>query len=1072
MRPGELASASTATLAREFHSRLHIGRAALRALPDATADAPDALRNATVEQCECAACARANASRLPTSHGQYAPSTFGQLVHSDVMGPFKPSHYGGLRYAITFIDDHSRYTSVYFMRTKDEAPLMLKRFTADCSAFLLRSGRTSACTIRTDNGGEYLSDEWADVCESDGTRHQTSNPYNPRQNGISEITNRSLCRIARAALSESGLSLSLWPEALQHAATVLNRTPHSTLGPATTPYERATGNKPRIGHIMPFGRRAYVLKPKVARTHKLDERGYEGVNLGCSRTSPGWIIHVPNIGKVTSSDVTWGRDFPHAADPTSRLDPSVSSQADAPIAAPPAAARVTKPVAPPPSPPPHDLPRGTRIEIYFDGKHYPAGWYAATVLGSTVTKNGKTRVTSIRYDVADHAGKTDYGHNLDKEQFRLMATPTATADANDDDDDDAAAPAPAPTPAPAPAPAATSGYNLRSRAVPAPPARGGTDDDEKADDENAGGDGLSATGMVCSAIAIGMVCSAISASLANQGDIGYMLLSKKHGAKPKLLSKAATTKEEINKWDKAYTKEANNHLNNGSIELIDAKDVPAGRKIIGSTTIEKEKRDGTAKVRMCTQGFSQIEGVDFNDTFAPTCRMSSLRLLCAIAAFFGANSLTRVDFEAAYLQGHLPPDEICYMRMPPGFAEHLPDHLSAIGSDGRPKICRVVKPIYGMRQAGFSWNSTLNEWLIDPAKGGFTRCTADPCIYVKREEDGRTIICACYVDDLTCASNDPAYRDAFVSKLAGSFNITDEGELADIVNVQVKPNADGTITLHQQAYIEKLANTYLGDGFNRVKHKNPASSDLPSLVEAALSATEPIDPERTKSYQSLVGAILYCSISTRPDISYATGMLCRAMSKPTPELFAAAERVLLYLEGTKELGITFDAGDAQSIKLSGMSDSDWATQHSTSGYIFSVFNGAVSWLSKKQPVIALSSTEAEIMAASIAGSEAVSLRSLLSEMGFKQDEPTELRVDNKGAVFTAKYHGAGHSKLKHVERRHLWIRELVQDGKLNVSFIRTDDNVSDLFTKPLPTRRFLLLRDLAMNIKSRRAAFV
>ena len=145
--------------------------------------------------------------------------------------------------------------------------------------------------------------------------------------------------------------------------------------------------------------------------------------------------------------------------------------------------------------------------------------------------------------------------------------------------------------------------------------------------------------------------------------------------------------------------------------------------------------------------------------------------------------------------------------------------------------------------------------------------------------------------------------------------------------MQVKPNADGTITLHQQAYIEKLANTYLGDGFNRVKHKNPASSDLPSLVEAALSATEPIDPERTKSYQSLVGAILYCSISTRPDISYATGMLCRAMSKPTPELFAAAERVLLYLEGTKELGITFDAGDAQSIKLSGMSDSDWATQH-------------------------------------------------------------------------------------------------------------------------------------------------
>ena len=160
------------------------------------------------------------------------------------------------------------------------------------------------------------------MCDDAGTRHQTSNPYNARQNGVAEITNRSLCRIARAAISESGLSVRLWPEALLHAALVHNRTPHSTLGPATTPYEAATGAKPRIAHIQPFGRRAYVLKPKVDRTDKLDERAYEGVNLGCNRLSPGWVIHVKGVGKVHSSDIEWGESFPYAAPATSRLDPS------------------------------------------------------------------------------------------------------------------------------------------------------------------------------------------------------------------------------------------------------------------------------------------------------------------------------------------------------------------------------------------------------------------------------------------------------------------------------------------------------------------------------------------------------------------------------------------------------------------------------------------------------------------------------------------------------------------------------------------------------------------------------
>ena len=410
-------------------------------------------------------------------------------------------------------------------------------------------------------------------------------------------------------------------------------------------------------------------------------------------------------------------------------------------------------------------------------------------------------------------------------------------------------------------------------------------------------------------------------------------------------------------------------------------------------------------------------------------------------------------------------DEIQYMTMTPSFAENLPEGISAVDEHGRQKVCRVIKPIYGMKQAGHLWHRTLNEYLVD--KANMTRCSADPCVYVRREDDGRAIVIGTYVDDLTIASNDPAYRDQFVSALGKTFAITDEGPLADIVNVQIQPNTDKSVTIHQRAYIEKLAAAYLGDLTTRTQYKNPAHGDLPGLVEQAVESSATAPADLVHSYQSLVGALLYCAVSTRPDISYAVGMLCRAMTKPTQELLAAAQRVLIYLSVTKDLGITFEANDSDAMEVSGFSDSDWAVKHSTSGYLFRLAKGAVSWKSAKQPSVALSSTEAEITAASYAGAEAIYLRNLLEEIGFKQPEPTTLHVDNQGAVFISKYAGHSHSKMKHVARRHFFVRELVQDGKLRVSFVRTDDNVADLFTKPLVTRKFQELRDLAMNIKQR-----
>ena len=193
-------------------------------------------------------------------------------------------------------------------------------------------------------------------------------------------------------------------------------------------------------------------------------------------------------------------------------------------------------------------------------------------------------------------------------------------------------------------------------------------------------------------------------------------------------------------------------------------------------------------------------------------------------------------------------------------------------------------------------------------------------------------------------------------------------------------------------------------------------------------------------------------------------MLCRAMSKPTPELLVAAQRVLHYLYRTKDIGLRYEA----SVRpLHGYSDSDWAVKHSTSGFVFVLNQAAVSWGSKKQKSVALSSCEAEIVAGSVAASEAVALERLVSELGMgdPSGDPMELMMDNRSAIDVA-YNPEHHSKMKHVERRHYFIREMVEEHKLRVPFVSTHDNIADFFTKALPSNTFFSMRDIIMNVPS------
>ena len=186
------------------------------------------------------------------------------------------------------------------------------------------------------------------------------------------------------------------------------------------------------------------------------------------------------------------------------------------------------------------------------------------------------------------------------------------------------------------------------------------------------------------------------------------------------------------------------------------------------------------------------------------------------------------------------------------------------------------------------------------------------------------------------------------------------------------------------------------------------------------------------------------------------------MSCPTPALYSAALRVLYYLYLHRDIGLRYESS---AVPLHGYSDSDWAVRHSTSGFVFNYCSAAISWGSKKQPTIAISSCEAELMAASEAAKEAIYLRGFLDELGVGSSAPTQLSVDNRAAQDLS-YNPEHHARTKHIARRHYFVRERVEMMEITVPFVRSELNMADFFTKPLNGPQFFPMRDVLMNVSS------
>jgi hypothetical protein len=545
--------------------------------------------------------------------------------------------------------------------------------------------------------------------------------------------------------------------------------------------------------------------------------------------------------------------------------------------------------------------------------------------------------------------------------------------------------------------------------------------------------------------------------LANLANLGLALRADSPGAPSN--HREAVEAGQI--WLDAEAKELGNHARNASWTSVPRSEVPSDRRIHKLIWVYKLKRDGSAKARLCVQGNTLQPGVDFDQTWSSALRYSSARSLFAYAARKGCR-VRSVDLVAAYLQGRFVDGEVVYCYLPTGYTE--------LDSNGQPLIARVEKPIYGIQQAGRRLQRMLFAWLV--AQGFHALDDSDPCVFTRVHPDGEIITIGVYVDNLQIVHSAVLEADgrgpagcaynSFMDSLARDWDITDEGPMEDLLGIEVDYLADGAIKLHQTSYVKKLVERFLPHGpLEKVQRGSlPYSSDFLRHIADALALPPDSYPELVRPMQERLGCLMYAATSTRCDIAFPVHYLCKCLQRPTPELIRETDLILSYLARLPSAGLTYTR---EQMRLSGFSDASWETAASTSGWVVLWQSAALSWGSRKQKSIALSSCEAEIIALSEAAKDVVYLRKLVRGLGEPEPGPSTLATDSQSARDVS-YNPEHHDRMKHVQRRHFFIRDMVESFEIEVPFVRTADNIADFFTKPMKSAsQFHAFRKTIMN---------
>ena len=407
-----------------------------------------------------------------------------------------------------------------------------------------------------------------------------------------------------------------------------------------------------------------------------------------------------------------------------------------------------------------------------------------------------------------------------------------------------------------------------------------------------------------------------------------------------------------------------------------------------------------------------------------------------------------MDVVTAFLYGLL--DEVVYVEQPHGFVQGI-------------FVCRLKRALYGLKQAPRVWYAVIRDFLKEK---GFVATDADQSVFISTNKQ---LFIAIYVDDLLLFGADEAQINVLKQELSSRFRMTDLGDVSHYLGMEVRRDREmGTLMLLQTAYLKVVLERFGMSDCN--PSSTPMDSGLPNTIVPS-SEDYRAPPETIYWYGSAVGSLMYAMTMTRPDIAFALSIVSRYCNNPNSTHVAAVTRILRYIKGTLDEGIVF-CGEQNVLDLTGYTDADYGSakdnRKSTSGWLFCLGGGPISWSSKRQLVVALSSCKAEYIALNEAGKEAVWLQRILKELGLIKYllSPTLIYEDNQGTIALAE-NPEFHRRTKHIDIRYHWVRDAVLRKLITLEHISTVDQAADGLTKALQMkafRRFKVMVGMASGV--------
>jgi len=960
----------------------------------------------------CEGCIYGKMANKPFSASKTSSDRLLQLVHSDLCGPIPTKSLMGHQYFLTFFDDYSRFTIVSFMKSKSEVFTHFKAYHTlvenqlDCR---LKS-------LQTDNGGEFTSQSFISYCIAHGIHHHLTVPYHPQQNGVAERKNRTLLDASRCMLRVANLKDRFWADAVATACYLQNRTYHRTVN--TTPYYLWFKRKPDYTSLRVFGSPAYCYTPPQTRT-KLDARALKAIFIGYGEPHgvKGFRFYNPAKNQVFFSrhaifdeDSLISSSQPVHSNNQGLPSPSSSEQSadhhDSVFWEEPDAYHVPAPVAPPlpqpapPLPPPIAPPPDSAHQPYTPVPNRPP-----TMMQAHRSRNTFTRLSYSPHHMRPHATRSNrhvqaelhstspmQTNTMQRMHYTTFVTPTLTVSNSFDSSPEIA--------------------SSRTRSL--------TDlysNSERID--------------------------ALLATVGQPASLSDSLPGRVHPSDDAGLTvEDALRGPDAEQWQKAMDTELEALCQTSTWTLMP---LPPGRKAISCKWILRRKlnSDGSVaryKARLVARGFSQVEGLDYSETFSPVLRMSSFRVLMALTAALNLE-VHHMDVQTAFLHGDLP--EEIYMKQPP--FRHSTTHPL--------HVCHLHRSLYGLKQSPRLWYHRFNSFMLS---SGYTRLTIEPNIYI-RHTSHHFLIVALYVDDIPLIASDLTLLQKAKFELSSVFRMTDLGPLTYFLGIQVtRDRTLGTVTLSQSKFVTEILEKY---GMSNCK---PVNTPLPVSHKLSLSdcPTAPADRDYMTQfpYCQVLGSIRYLVTSTRPDLCFAAGFLSRFMQNPGLPHWKALKRLLRYLAFSQNVGLMFSSHQSlsQLTALLGWSDSDWGgnvdTRRSTAGFVFLLAGAVVTWQAKKQNSVTLSTAEAEYVGVALATKEGIWLQMLISELNVTSRPKLKIFCDNMSCITLAS--NPRHSeRTKHVDLKYHFIRELIEAKKLELEYTPTEMMWADFLTKPTPQKK-------------------